>query len=109
MSRNGNAMNYWGGASPGNGKQICACRMNNSCIRAGLVCNCHKNENVWREDSGLLTDKIHLPVKQMRLGDTGSYEKMGYHTLGKFKNMELPDVITHVRNAISYTLLFCLN
>ena len=69
MSRNGNAINYWGGASPGNGKQICACGMNNSCVRAGLVCNCDKNDYVWREDSGLLTDKTHLPVKQLRFGD----------------------------------------
>ena len=49
VSRDGNAMNYWGGASPGNGKQICTCRMNNSCVSAGLVCNCDKNDNEWRQ------------------------------------------------------------
>ena len=94
VSRNGNDMNYWGGASPGNGKQICACGMNNSCVRPGtsLVCNCDKNDNVWREDSGLLTDKTHLPVKQLRFGDTldenennGEDKEHGYHTLGKLK------------------------
>ena len=87
VSRNGNDMNYWGGASPGNGKQICACGMNNSCVRArtSLVCNCDKNGNVWREDSGLLTDKTHLPVKQLRFGDTENDDEKGYHTLGKFK------------------------
>jgi len=92
VSRNGNAMNYWGGASPGNGKQICACGMNNSCARTGLVCNCDKNDNMLREDSGLLTDKIHLPVKQLRFGDTldknesnGKDKEHGYHTLGKLK------------------------
>ena len=93
VSRDGNAMNYWGGASPGNGKQICACRMNNSCAGADarLVCNCDKNDNVLREDSGLLTDKTHLPVTQLRFGDThdenenGEDKEYGYHTLGKFK------------------------
>ena len=85
VSRNGNTMNYWDGASPGNGKQICTCGMNNSCVRAGLVCNCDKNDNMWREDSGLLTDKKHLPVKQLRFGDTRESQEKGYHTLGKFK------------------------
>ena len=85
VSRDGNAMKYWGGASPGNGEQICACGMNNSCARTGTVCNCDKNDNVWREDSGLLTDKTHLPVKQLRFGDTKENNENGYHTLGKFK------------------------
>ena len=85
VSRDGNAMNYWGGASPGNREQICACGMNNSCARTGAACNCDKNDKVWREDSGLLTEKTHLPVKQLRFGDTGDDKEMGYHTLGKFK------------------------
>ena len=85
VSRDGNVMKYWGGASPGNGEQICACGMNNSCARTGSVCNCDKNDNAWREDSGLLTDKTHLPVKQLRFGDTGEKDEKGYHTLEKFK------------------------
>ena len=28
------------------------------------------NDNVWREDSGVLTNKTHLPVKQLTFGDT---------------------------------------
>ena len=75
-------MTYWGGASPGSGK--CACGMTNSCADSGYGCNCDKNDNVWREDSGLLTDKTHLPVKQLRFGDVFGFEQ-GYHTLGKLK------------------------
>jgi len=75
-------MTYWGGASPGSGK--CACGMTNSCA-GGYDCNCDKNDAVWREDSGLLTDKTHLPVKQLRFGDTGGRIEEGYHTLGKLK------------------------
>ena len=84
VSRDSSQMTYWGGASPGSGK--CACGMTNSCADARYGCNCDKNDNVWREDSGLLTDKTTLPVKQLRFGDTGySSGDQGYHTLGKFK------------------------
>ena len=84
VSRDSNKMTYWGGASPGSGK--CACGMTNSCASPRYDCNCDKNDDVWREDSGLLTDKTHLPVKQLRFGDTGySSNDQGYHTLGKFK------------------------
>ncbi|XP_078366921.1 neurexin-4-like isoform X2 [Oculina patagonica] len=86
-SRDSVMMTYWGGAEPGSGK--CACGMNNSCADTHLACNCDKNDNVWREDSGLLTDKTHLPVKKLRFGDTGKaengFDELGYHTLGKFK------------------------
>ena len=82
VSRDSAKMKYWGGASPGSGK--CACGMTNSCADSSYGCNCDKNDNVWREDSGLLTDKKKLPVKQLRFGDVGSGEE-GYHTLGKLK------------------------
>ena len=84
VSRDSSKMTYWGGASPGSGK--CACGLTNSCADPRYGCNCDKNDNVWREDSGLLTEKTHLPVKQLRFGDTGySSTDKGYHTLGKFK------------------------
>ena len=83
VSRDSSKMTYWGGASPGSGK--CACGMTNSCVNPSYGCNCDKEEYVWREDSGLLTDKTHLPVKQLRFGDTGDSGEQGYHTLGKLK------------------------
>ena len=83
VSRDSTKMTYWGGASPGSGK--CACGMTNSCANPNDGCNCDKNDNVWREDSGLLTDKTHLPVKQLRFGDAGNAREHGYHTLGKLK------------------------
>ena len=81
VSRDSTKMTYWGGAS-GNGK--CACGMTNSCADPRYGCNCDKNDNVWREDSGLLTDKTHLPVTQLRFGDVSGSEQ-GYHTLEKLK------------------------
>ena len=83
VSRDSTKMTYWGGALPGSGK--CACGMTNSCADSSRGCNCDKNDYVWREDSGLLTDKTKLPVKQLRFGETGKSHEQGYHTLGKFK------------------------
>ena len=83
VSRDSAKMTYWGGASPGSG--TCACGMTNSCADPSYGCNCDKNDYVWREDSGLLTDKTKLPVKQLRFGDTNARFEQGYHTLGKLK------------------------
>ena len=83
VSRDSAKMMTWGGASPGSGK--CACGMTNSCAHSSYPCNCDKNDYVWREDSGLLTEKTHLPIKQLRFGDTGDVGEEGYHTLGKLK------------------------
>ncbi|CAH3036554.1 unnamed protein product, partial [Porites lobata] len=83
VSRDSSKMMYWGGASPGSSK--CACGMTHSCADSSYGCNCDKNDNAWREDSGLLADKTKLPVKQLRFGDTGGSIEHGYHTLGKLK------------------------
>ena len=82
VSRDSTKMRYWGGASR-IGK--CACGMTKSCTDSRYGCNCDKNEDAWREDSGLLTDKTKLPVKQLRFGDAGNSGNQGYHTLGKLK------------------------
>ena len=83
VSRDSTKMTYWGGASPGSGK--CACGMTNSCADSRYGCNCDKNDYVWREDSGFLTDKTKLPVKQLIFGDAGNHDNIGYHTLGKLQ------------------------
>ena len=82
VSRDSAKMTYWGGAS-GNAK--CACGMTNSCAHASYGCNCDNESYRWQEDSGLLTDKTTLPVKQLRFGDTGNSGEQGFHTLGKLK------------------------
>ena len=83
VSSEGIAMYYWGGASPGSRR--CACGVTNTCIFGG-GCNC-KNGGTpsWRNDSGLLTDKLSLPAAELRFGDVGRGNEEGYYTLGKFK------------------------
>ena len=86
VSRDGQNMAYWGGANFKTGG--CACGLTGSCADdKSLKCNCDKNDEKWREDSGFLTIKSHLPVKQLRFGDTGDADlnEEGYHTLGKLE------------------------
>ena len=82
VSRDSQKMRYWGGAYA---NDKCACGMSNSCANPSYGCNCDKNDYVWREDSGLLTDKTKLRVKKLRFGDINSNRQVGYHTLGKLK------------------------
>ena len=84
VSRDGEKMTYWGGAND-TFPHKCACGLSGTCADPGYGCNCDKNDNVWREDSGLLTNKSHLPVIQLRFGDIDSSFQNGYHTLGKLK------------------------
>ena len=82
VSRQGWRMNYWGGAAINSGK--CACGMTNTCAGGGK-CNCDKNDEKWRSDSGYLRDKNTLPVKQLRHGDTGGSNERAKYKLGKLK------------------------
>ena len=83
VSRKFEKMTYWGGATPADSLK-CACGVNNSCA-GNKECNCDINDNVWREDEGLLKEKSDLPVLQLRFGDTGNNGEEGYHTLGKLR------------------------
>ena len=84
VSRDFVKMTYWGGATSADSYK-CACGLNNTCLDPSRGCNCDANGDEWREDSGFLTTKSHLPVVQLRFGDTGSSDEQGYHTLGKLK------------------------
>ena len=84
VSRDNVQMTYWGGATSADSYK-CACGVKNTCADSSSGCNCDKNDSVWREDSGLLTEKSDLPVLQLRFGDTGGSGEKGYHTLGKLK------------------------
>ena len=83
VSRDGNNMTYWGGVNSVSYK--CACGLTESCADPSYGCNCDKNDKAWREDSGMLANKSHLPVIQLRFGDTDADFETGYHTLGKLK------------------------
>lgn len=82
VSRNNQKMDYWGGALPGSRK--CECGILGNCADPTKWCNCDADLDSLLEDSGDITEKEHLPVKQLRFGDTGTPvdEKEGRYTLG---------------------------
>ncbi|XP_078356453.1 contactin-associated protein 1-like [Oculina patagonica] len=84
VSRDGYKMTYWGGSNY-SFPYKCACGVTGTCANNVASCNCQNNDAVLREDSGLLTGKSHLPVMQLRFGDTGGPDEYGHHTLGKLK------------------------
>ncbi|XP_048833106.1 contactin-associated protein-like 2a [Brienomyrus brachyistius] len=59
---------YWGGSGPG--IQKCVCGIERNCTDPKYFCNCDADQKQWREDSGLLVYKEHLPVNQVAIGDT---------------------------------------
>ena len=73
MNREGKMMPYWGGAP--HDSDVCACGVTHSCAGGitALRCNCDKNDNIWREDSGYITYKPDLPITHFCAGDTGRY------------------------------------
>ena len=94
VSRDGDKMTYWGGSNS-TYPYKCACGVTGTCADNRYGCNCDKNDNVWREDSGLLTTKSHLPVKQLRFGDAIPPNELGYHTLGKLRCYGISAKETH--------------
>ncbi|XP_066582442.1 neurexin-4 isoform X3 [Prorops nasuta] len=82
VSRHNQKMDYWGGSLPGSRK--CECGILGNCAEPTKWCNCDAGLEGWLEDGGDITEKEHLPVKQLRFGDTGTPldEKEGRYTLG---------------------------
>ncbi|CAL4184396.1 unnamed protein product, partial [Meganyctiphanes norvegica] len=70
VSRHNQPLDYWGGSLPGSRK--CECGLMGTCVVEEKWCNCDAGIEAWLFDSGELTVKEHLPIKQMRIGDTGS-------------------------------------
>ncbi|KAG9508924.1 Neurexin-4, partial [Fragariocoptes setiger] len=68
---NNQKMNYWGGSLPGS--NMCACGLDGSCRDPSKNCNCDSGfYNQELTDEGPLTHKEYLPVRELRIGDTGS-------------------------------------
>ena len=86
VSRDGARMSYWDGGPP-DPENKCVCGNTKGCPD-GKPCNCDEEGGQWRNDTGLLTHKLDLPVSQLRFGDTGEAgdnSEEGYHTLGKLE------------------------
>ncbi|XP_062373361.1 contactin-associated protein-like 2b [Sardina pilchardus] len=67
LGRGNEKHTYWGGSGPG--VQKCACGIERNCTEPSHYCNCDADQRQWREDSGILMYKDHLPVSQVVVGD----------------------------------------
>ena len=69
---------YWGGVDPdaGKGRDICGCKMTNSCDDPSLYCNCDMNDQSWRKDDGYIEVKADLPISKFLAGDTGKTDQL---------------------------------
>lgn len=72
VGRNNQSHRYWGGAKPDS--DSCACASENEGCLDKQPCNCDAGSSVPASDSGYLSEKFHLPVTQVRFGDTGTIE-----------------------------------
>uniref|UniRef100_T1JED8 Neurexin-4 n=1 Tax=Strigamia maritima TaxID=126957 RepID=T1JED8_STRMM len=83
VSRSNQPMDYWGGSLPGSRK--CQCGLYGQCSDPNRWCNCDSFSDKWQRDEGLIEQKEFLPVRQLRIGDTGTPmdDKQGKYTLGK--------------------------
>ncbi|XP_064597589.1 neurexin-4-like [Liolophura sinensis] len=70
VGREGTPHYYWGEADPGS--RTCSCGAVDGGCLGGLPCNCDAQEAYEVSDDGYLTNKTHLPVTQVRFGDTGT-------------------------------------
>ena len=81
-------MTNWGGVD--HTKTGCSCSLRNTCYTKNNKCNCDINDYVLREDSGILSEKEHLPINEVRFGDTEHSSEKEYHTEGKLNCYQGP-------------------
>ncbi|XP_041847532.1 contactin-associated protein-like 2b [Melanotaenia boesemani] len=74
---------YWGGSGPG--IQKCACGIDHNCTDPKRFCNCDADLRSWKEDSGLLVYKDHLPVTQVVVGDVNRAGSEAKLTVGPLR------------------------
>ena len=70
LSGRGQVMEGWAGAGPAS--RLCQCGERGDCLEAGARCNCDSNTSDWTSDSGIIRDKLSLPVTRLHFGDTGT-------------------------------------
>uniref|UniRef100_A0A8C2DS73 Contactin associated protein-like 5a n=1 Tax=Cyprinus carpio TaxID=7962 RepID=A0A8C2DS73_CYPCA len=66
VDRRGEKRTYWGGIQPG--VQQCSCGLEENCADMNYFCNCDADR--VENDTGILSYKEHLPVREIVIGDT---------------------------------------
>lgn len=84
VGRTNQPMYWWGGGEVDIRK--CKCGINKDCDFPNQFCNCDAGDlTKEREDSGLLLNKVFLPVYRVHFGDTGDISENRYikYNIGK--------------------------
>ncbi|KAG5283781.1 hypothetical protein AALO_G00046070 [Alosa alosa] len=68
LDRSGEKRTYWGGFLPG--VQQCSCSLDERCVDMNYFCNCDADRETWVNDTGILSYKDHLPMREIIIGDT---------------------------------------
>ncbi|KAK7944742.1 hypothetical protein WMY93_000470 [Mugilogobius chulae] len=67
------------------GIQKCSCGIEHNCTNAAHFCHCDADLRAWKEDSGMLMYKDHLPVSSVEVGDTGRAGSEAKLTVGPLR------------------------
>ncbi|XP_030829094.1 contactin-associated protein-like 2 isoform X2 [Strongylocentrotus purpuratus] len=99
VNRHDQKMVNWGGAPVGTGR--CACGIGMVCAPDNSkYCNCDADSTNDGVDEGYLTEKDHLPVTQLRFGDTGDAGSSASYQLGKLRcrgDVSLTNIVSFVQ------------
>uniref|UniRef100_A0AAY4DAE9 Contactin associated protein-like 5a n=1 Tax=Denticeps clupeoides TaxID=299321 RepID=A0AAY4DAE9_9TELE len=80
VDRDGEKRTYWGGFLPG--VQQCSCSLEGNCMDMNYFCNCDADRDTWVNDTGLLSYKDHLPMKEIFIGDTNRTDSEAAFQIG---------------------------
>ncbi|XP_029112756.1 contactin-associated protein-like 5 [Scleropages formosus] len=80
VDSSGEKHTYWGGVLPG--VQQCSCSLDENCIDMNYFCNCDADRESWANDTGVLSYKDHLPVREITIGDTNRTGSEAIYRIG---------------------------
>uniref|UniRef100_A0AAR2M5A1 Contactin associated protein-like 5a n=1 Tax=Pygocentrus nattereri TaxID=42514 RepID=A0AAR2M5A1_PYGNA len=83
LDRDGVKRTYWGGILPG--VQQCSCSLEGNCRDMNYFCNCDADQDVWVNDTGLLSYKDHLPLSEIAIGDTNRTGSQALFQIGPLR------------------------
>uniref|UniRef100_A0A8C9S3Z5 Contactin associated protein-like 5b n=1 Tax=Scleropages formosus TaxID=113540 RepID=A0A8C9S3Z5_SCLFO len=78
VDSSGEKHTYWGGVLPG--VQQCSCSLDENCIDMNYFCNCDADREA--NDTGVLSYKDHLPVREITIGDTNRTGSEAIYRIG---------------------------
>ncbi|KAM7380979.1 hypothetical protein PAMP_004242 [Pampus punctatissimus] len=83
VDQGGQRWSYWGGFL--SGVQQCSCSLEENCIDMNYFCNCDADTDSWVNDTGVLSNKDHLPLSHIVIGDTNRTDSEAVYRVGPLR------------------------